>query len=161
MTHGEQEITAVRFTTDGGWALSASRDGTLAIWNLATGERAATLAGHEDGVLSLDISRDSRHVLSGSFDGTLRLWFLDWDLTDREPADWDEAARPYVEVFLRLHTPPPSGLFRQRRAPSWTEQDFDQLLFTLGCAGYGWLRLDGVRRRLTELATEQGWQPER
>ena len=75
-----------------------------------------------------------------SRDNTLRLWFLDWEVEDREPADWDEGARHYLDTFLRLHTPPPSGRFRQHLAPAWTGEDFGRLLYTLGCAGYGWLR---------------------
>ena len=31
-----------------------------------------------------------------------------------------------------------------------------QLLFTLGCAGYGWLRPEGVRRELDKMAAS--WQ---
>ena len=44
--------------------------------------------------------------------------------------------------------------------PTWTEQDFHQLLHTLGCAGYGWLRPEGVRHELEKMAaTWQGPPP--
>jgi len=36
--------------------------------------------------------------------------------------------------------------------PTWTEENFKGLLYTLGCAGCGWLREEGVRKRLDELA---------
>ncbi len=43
--------------------------------------------------------------------------------------------------------------------PSFTtEDDFKQLLYTLGCAGYGWLRPEGVRRELETLRVARGWQ---
>jgi len=41
--------------------------------------------------------------------------------------------------------------------PTWTEEDFKGLLHTLGCAGYGWLRQEGVRRKLEEMAGKRGW----
>jgi len=47
------------------------------------------------------------------------------------------------------------GLTR-RGTPSWTEEDFELLLFTLGCAGFGWLRPEGVRRKLEQLTRK--WQ---
>jgi hypothetical protein len=96
------------------------------------------------------------------------VWFLDWDLEDNEPADWDEGARPYLEMFLSAHEPYagelPAGrtptdeeivraLTREGR-PVWTEDDFHQLLHTLGCAGYGWLRPEGVRRELAKMTAE-------
>jgi hypothetical protein len=36
----------------------------------------------------------------------------------------------------------------RRGTPTWTEGDFQNLLYTLGCAGYGWLRPEGVRLQL-------------
>jgi hypothetical protein len=41
-------------------------------------------------------------------------------------------------------------------AVAWTEEDFRRLLDRLGCAGYGWLRPEGVRRELEKLAAN--WQ---
>lgn len=72
--------------------------------------------------------------------GPLRLWFLDWELDDREPADWDDAARPYLQNFLTLHTPP-------QGKPKITKKDFKQLLHTLGCAGYGRKGLKGNSKK--------------
>ncbi len=37
--------------------------------------------------------------------------------------------------------------------PTWTEDDFRNLLQKLGYAGYGWLRPGGVRKKLEEMAT--------
>ena len=62
--------------------------------------------------------------------------------------------------LARLFKSGPSGgeitraLTRQGR-PRWTEKDFDALLYALGCAGFGWLRPEGVRRRLEQRARER------
>ena len=35
--------------------------------------------------------------------------------------------------------------------PTWKEADFEKLLYTLGCAGYGWLQPEGVRQQLLSM----------
>ena len=162
----ESLVTSVCLSADGCYALSGGYDRVFKLWNVTTGACLRTFGGHDHIVQSVALSTDGSHALSGGYDGTLRLWFLDWELGDREPADWDEGARPHLENFLTLHTPYaaalPSGrepteeevrlaLTRWGR-PDWDEQDFAGLLYTLGCAGYGWLRPEGVRRKLAELA---------
>jgi len=67
------------------------------------------------------------------------VWELVWEYEAREPADWDEGARPHLEISLELHK------------GKWSEDDFRELLDTLGHAGYGWLRPEGVRKNLEKL----------
>jgi len=125
-------------------------------------------------VNSVCLSADSRWILSGHQDKTARLWELDWKLEARDPADWDEGALPTLQTFLTLHTPfarklpsnrePTEQEIQQaltRRGKStWSEQDFQDLLRQLQYAGYGWLRPEGVRCKLEEVAaTWQGPPP--
>jgi WD40 repeat protein/serine/threonine protein kinase len=170
-------VTSVCLSFDGRYVLSGSTDATVKLWEIASGQCLRTFAGHGDAVTSVSLSADGRFALSGSADRTLRLWILDWELADTEPADWDEDARPYLEMFLSLHTPyaeppprkrgrsPLARLFqsapaekenepsRKRQGPPvWTEKDFQTLLRMLGYAGFGWLRPEGVRQQLTRMA---------
>jgi hypothetical protein len=101
-------------------------------------------------VYSVAWSPDGRFALSGGSDDTV-LWELDWAFESNQPADWDEGARPFLIVFLTLHPPDRASWFR-RAKPSWTGYDFRRLLDRLGCAGYGWLRPEGVRRELAKMA---------
>jgi len=57
-------------------ALSASRDHTLRLWDLATGATLRLLKGHSGGVSYIVLLRDGR-ALSASADNTLRLWNTD------------------------------------------------------------------------------------
>ena len=140
---------SVSFSPDGRYALSGSYDETLKLWDVKTGKCLRTFNSL---VYSVCFSPDGRYALSGSSGNTLKLWALDWELEEKEPDDWDEGARPYLETFLTLHTPyGPDGLTRQGK-PQWTEEDFQKLLQELGYRGYGWLKPEGVRRKLEELA---------
>ncbi len=163
-------VQSVCLSADGRCALSGSHDITPRLWEVATGRCVRTFDGHKGSVHSVSLSADGRWALSGSEDETLRLWELDWELEARDPADWDDGAIPYLETFLTIHTPYAATLpegrepaeeeitlaFTRRGKPSWTEQDFKNLHYTLSCAGYGWLRPEGVRKKLEEMAAN--WQ---
>jgi WD40 repeat protein len=161
-------VNAVALSGDGRWALSGSNDKTLKLWEVGSGRCVRTFEGHTYGVTAVALSGDGRWALSGSGDNTLILWFLDWELADNGPADWDEGARPVLEVFLSSHTSYLASLPTDRQPseeeitraltrggkPAWTDDDFQQLLGALGCAGYGWLNPEGVRRELEKMAAE-------
>jgi WD40 repeat protein/serine/threonine protein kinase len=148
-------VTPTTFSPDGRYILIGSDDGTLQLVNTQEGNAARVFKGHTDWVFSIAISIDGQYALSGSKDQTIRVWALDWDYDFPDPADWDEGARPYLDIFLTLHTPyGRDGLSRVGK-PQWTEKDFQKLLQELGYRGYGWLRPEGVRRELEKMAKER------
>jgi len=69
-------VTACAVTPDGRRVVSASEDGTLKVWDLASGRAEATLKGHASGVNSCSVTPDGRRVVSASEDGTLQVWDL-------------------------------------------------------------------------------------
>jgi WD40 repeat protein/serine/threonine protein kinase/DNA-binding XRE family transcriptional regulator len=58
------------------WELLAVsfEDGTAGLWDLASGERVATLSGHEDWVWDLDFSSDGSMLASFSRNGQVMVW---------------------------------------------------------------------------------------
>jgi WD40 repeat protein len=162
---GYVDISSVALTTDSRWVLSGDYDHTIRLWEVATGQCVRSLEGHAGCITSVGLSADGRWVLSGSSDKTVRLWELDWDFEVREAIDWDETARPHLANFLTLHTPYAAVLptdckpseeeitmaLTRKGIPKWSEEDFKQLLHTLVCAGFGWIRPEGVRRELEKM----------
>lgn len=67
-------ISAICFSHDGKYIITASWDNSLIIWNSNTGEEIRTLKEHHERVLSVDISPDGKKIVSGSKDCSLLLW---------------------------------------------------------------------------------------
>jgi WD40 repeat protein len=73
-----RRVTACAISPDGSFAVSASDDQTLTIWDVATGQERATLRGHDGEVHACAVSPDGSFIVSGSEDpnvrGALRVW---------------------------------------------------------------------------------------
>ena len=67
-------VSSVSFSPDGATLASGAYDGTIRLWDVATGEPIATLQGHADAVSSVSFSPDGATVASGSWDSTVKLW---------------------------------------------------------------------------------------
>ncbi len=61
-------VQDVVVSSDGQFALSASWDGTLRLWDLNTGTTTRQFYGHTKDVLSVAFSVDNRQIISGSRD---------------------------------------------------------------------------------------------
>ncbi|KAL2756844.1 hypothetical protein ACRALDRAFT_2026829 [Sodiomyces alcalophilus JCM 7366] len=69
-----QAVSQVRISPDGRWIASASADGTVKIWDAATGEHMDTLVGHMAGISCVAWSPDGGTLATGSDDKAIRLW---------------------------------------------------------------------------------------
>ena len=67
-------VHAVAFSPDGRLIVSGSYDGTVRVWDAATGGERRVLQGHSDSVHAVAFSPDGRLIVSGSGDETVRVW---------------------------------------------------------------------------------------
>jgi WD40 repeat protein len=68
------QVHGCAVSPDGAWIVSASGDGTLKIWDAATGSERATLTGHTGNVHACAVSPDGTWIVSASWDGALKIW---------------------------------------------------------------------------------------
>ena len=165
----ENSVDHAVFSADDQFVVCSDR--ALHLLNLEQAEFNQILEPFSGGIRCVTISADGRFILAGTATphaGTVILCELLWEHEFPDVSDWEEGARPYLENFLTTHTPFAGQLpldrtpseeeftlaLTRRGKPSWTEDDFGRLLRTLGCASYGWLRPEGVRCKLEEMAAE-------
>ncbi len=127
----EDYISDALFSEYDGWLLTKHFDNTVRTWETATGRCLQRFTAPET----------LQEIVSGGR--------MDWEYEFPGFADWNESARPYLEIFLALH-------------PAWTEADFEDLIAELQNRGCGWLRPEGVRTKLMAMKpTNKKPQPEK
>jgi WD40 repeat protein/serine/threonine protein kinase len=67
-------VLSVDYSPDGQQIASASADGTIRLWDVASGALVHRLSGHSAAVNEVHFSADGTRLISASADGSLRLW---------------------------------------------------------------------------------------
>lgn len=67
-------VQAVAIASDGTWLGSGGADGTVRIWDAASGKLQATWQGHHSAVDTLAVAPNGRLLASGGNDKTVRIW---------------------------------------------------------------------------------------
>jgi WD40 repeat protein len=69
-------LTCAVLSTDGAQLLSGGKDGSVRLWDLASGTEMVRCEGHRNPITCLAFSADGRRAVSGSKDWTVRVWDL-------------------------------------------------------------------------------------
>ncbi|KAK9709656.1 cross-pathway control WD-repeat protein cpc2 [Basidiobolus ranarum] len=90
-------ISDLSISSDGQFALSASWDKTLRLWDLNTGVTTRRFVGHDKDVTSVAFSADNRQIVSGSRDKSIKLWNTlgecKYNLTENGHSEWVSCVR--------------------------------------------------------------------
>jgi WD40 repeat protein len=141
-------VTAVTWSADGRYALSGSADRTLKLWILDWELADQQPADWDEGARPYVEAFLAAHTPSPRFTAE--------DAEGRR-GKWARTVKEIVNTPLsRLFrsTPAEAEITRPLTPlskPRCTEKDFQELLRLLGCAGYGWLRAEGVRSKLKQI----------
>jgi len=132
-------INYVCFSPDNKKILSGSRDKTAKLWDLTMKECILTFDGFTSEVQKVCFSPDGQQIALSSSVET-HIYTICYDLHFPGWHNWDEGARPYLDIFLTVY-------------PDWTDDDFNNILIPdLQNRGYGWLRPEGVKIELLKMS---------
>ena len=140
-------VESVAITPDNSFIFAGHIDGSIQIVDFRSREILYTFQEYHViwNQTLVDIYYDSnRHVLYSSYvNGMICAHQLDFEYEFPGWHDWDEGARPYLDIFLTLY-------------PHWTDEDFNNILIPdLQNRGYGWLRPEGVRAELEKISSKK------
>ncbi len=85
-------INAIAFDSDGSLIAAAMSDGSVGVWQVASGEEEYRVNGHENIVTDVEFSPDGATLASSSADTTVRLW----DAATGQPLNTLQAHIDYV-----------------------------------------------------------------
>src|SRR5262249_32179110 len=96
-------VRCLAVSADGKIVLSGGDDGTLRVWEVASGKKLREVNGHSREVTSVALSADGRWALSGRFDGTVCLWDLKYG--DEATRAWEAHKQGILGVALTADGP--------------------------------------------------------
>lgn len=72
----DDDVMVLRFAADGRWLFAGRQDGTVDVWDWATGRRQASLPGHSRFVYGLATTADGRRLITTGADGRMVFWSM-------------------------------------------------------------------------------------
>jgi WD40 repeat protein len=135
-------IDTLNFSPDNRYLITTSHDDIIRIWDILSRKQIKCFEQQYYHITSVHFSPDFRFIIALHINNTIKIWELDWEYEFPNEVDWHEDAEPYVRNFLTLYN------------NQWTNEQFEQFYQKLQWAGLGWVRKEGVLRKMNEMARE-------
>lgn len=145
-------VQSLSVSADSRFILSGAFDHSIGLWDINSGRLLRMFEGHTAPIVTVCMSRNVRYALSGSRDGSARLWALDWKIRPAPPGLWDERARPWLKAFLIVNNiAAADGNDILDPSHDFSEEDMKEIMFDLGCAGFGPIKPERVKLELEKM----------
>jgi RNA polymerase sigma factor (sigma-70 family) len=116
-THfGVQPVHALGYSPDGRTLAAGNGDGTISLWDVATGREGRRIKGHQREVNSVAFAPDGQILASSSFDGEVFLW-------DAATGKQGQALRRARQVNVLAVTFSPNGKMLASAEQPFTSED--------------------------------------
>ena len=113
--YGHQNgFNGLAYTPDGARLVTASADGTVRVWDAASGQQLFIVPGSKGMIDSMALSQDGMRLFTSHSDGSLRLW----NLTPTGSQEWQVITPAWRGWFVR-----PSNIYVTAYAPDNSGKD--------------------------------------
>ncbi|WP_395375801.1 TIR domain-containing protein [Marinicella sp. W31] len=72
-----RSILDVAISNNGVYFATAHEDGSLEVWNIASGLKMHTISAHDKQINSIAFTNNNKHLVSGSDDSTIKIWHVE------------------------------------------------------------------------------------
>jgi WD40 repeat protein len=100
-------VFGVAFSADGKQLLTASRDKTAKVWDLAAKESVLTFPDHQNGVYGVAAKADGKFGYSAGEDGNLRQWNAKGEQAGKQVKVLGGHGKPVLKLVEQLKAKPP------------------------------------------------------
>ncbi|HMM07272.1 MAG TPA: protein kinase [Clostridiales bacterium] len=137
---------SVVFSPDGRFAFIGSTNKSFTVLDLKALKVCCSIDEESAYRKAVALSPDGDTMLRSIVNGNTKRYAVSWHYEFPGFTDWDEGARLYLNTFLTLY-------------PHWGQKELDTLIEELQARGYGFIRPEGIRKKLMEIASTR--EPEK
>lgn len=143
-------IHNVAMSPDGRWAISRGSDQTVKLWEVPEQRCWGTVMENIPWATGMGIELHGRIVVCPQHNQRkLKLTVINWELEERQPAEWDEETRALVSGLMPAGKALVAG--PQDEPRDWTDKELAPLMEELAQGGFGYITLETARAKLKEM----------